>query len=553
MKTVVLNGKSLNLEEVVAIARGNQDHQEKREYPIVSLDLEAKKNLQEFRNGLESRIAAGDIIYGVNTGCGIKKGVIIPNEEIDAYQAHYIPAHCVGFGDPFPEEVVRAAIILRVNSFALGHSGIRLETCEKLLEIYNKGVIPIVPEQGSVGSSGDLCPLAHLVAVILGIPGQKASYQGQIYDSTEALKLADIEPITLKAKEAMGLTNGSTFTLALSLLALYDAARLIDYSHQAAALSLEAIRGEKNAFDPRVHQARKNTESVEVAEIILNLTASSHRMTAEARDVCLFGEKGSKQYLDTAQTEPTPRVQDPYSFRSYPQVAGPALKSLMYAAKVFIDEMNAATDNPLIFKIEKDGEPDRFEALSGGNFHGEPLAQAADFLKIGLQEIANISDRRFFALTMPSTSYGLPSSLAGPTNKDLNTGLMILQYTTAALVSENKILCHPAVVDSVPTSANQEDYVSMGTIAARYLRKVVQNTYGVIAAEFLAAAQGISLTEDELRPSGCDQLGNATALIYKNIRKIIPPMPEDHYIYSDYQKIFHYMIEHDPQNLLINN
>jgi len=556
-RTIILNGNSLTLEDVVAIARGDSDHQGVRHYPHVELSPKAKQNLREFRAGLESRIAAGDVIYGVNTGCGAKKGTIIPTSEIDDYQAHYIPAHCVGFGNPFPEEVVRAAIVLRVNSFALGNSGVRLEVCEKLLEIYNKGVIPVVPEQGSVGSSGDLCPLAHMVAVILGISGQSALYRGSevydkdnVYDAPEALKLAGIEPITLKAKEAMGLTNGSTFTLALGLLAVYDAERLMRYSHQAAALSLEAIRGEKAAFDHRIHEARNNKGSIEVAATILALTANSHRMTDSARAIELKSEKKTKKYMDEEHKQATPRVQDAYSFRGYPQVAGPALKSLAYAYEVFVSEMNAATDNPLIFKVEKEGEPVRFEALSGGNFHGEPLAQAADILKLGLQGLANISDRRFYSMTMSSTSYGLPDDLAGPSKQDLNTGLMILQYTTAALVSENKILCHPAVIDSIPTSANQEDYVSMGTIAARYLRQVVKNAFGVIAAEFLAAAQGISLTAEELQAGAHDGLGDQTALIFRNIRKIIPPMLEDRYIHSDYKKVFEYLVEHDPEALL---
>jgi len=550
IKEVVLNGHNLRLDEAVAIARGNADHQGNRIYPVVSLDPQAQTILKEFRDGLEERIAAGDVIYGVNTGCGAKKGTIIPTKDINDYQAHYIPAHCVGFGDPFPEEVVRLAMILRVNSFALGHSGVRLEICEKLLELYNKGVIPFVPKQGSVGASGDLCPLAHMSATMLAIPGQKAYLEGELMEAAKALSLAGIEPETLKAKEAMGLTNGSTFTLAIGLLALHDSRNLLEYSHFAAALSLEAIRGEKAAFDPRIHQARKNPYSVDVAKIILDLTENSQRMTGESQSVCLSAEKKIKKYSDAEHTKPTPRVQDAYSFRGYPQVAGPTVKNLEYASEVLIAEMNAATDNPLVFKIETEGQPDKFEALSGGNFHGEPLAQAVAVLALGIQSLANISDRRFYALTMPATSYGLPDDLAGPINSDLNTGFMILQYTTAALVSENKILCHPAVVDSIPTSANQEDYVSMGIIGARNLREVISNTYGVIAAELLAAAQAISLTEEELSAAGCSQLGDKTALIYKNIRKVVPAMLEDRYIYSDFQKIYNYLLEHNPNDLL---
>ncbi|MFA5886366.1 MAG: aromatic amino acid ammonia-lyase [Patescibacteria group bacterium] len=551
MKTeIVLNGHNLTLEEAVAVARGSFDHQGNRVYPIVSLDPQARHDIKEFRDGLEARIAAGDIIYGVNTGCGIKKGTIIPNNEIDDYQAHYIPAHCVGFGEPFSEEIVRLAMVLRVNSFALGNSGIRLETCDKLLELYNKGVIPFVPSQGSVGASGDLCPLAHMAATMLAVPGQRAYFGDILTSAGKALHLAEIKPHVLKAKEAMGLTNGSTFTLAMGLLAVYDVKKLNMYSHFAAALSLEAVRGEKAAFDPRVHAARQNNYSMQVAKTILNLTANSQRMTEEARAVCLEAEKKTKKYSDEAHTKVVPRVQDAYSFRGYPQVAGPAWRNWEYARDVFTEEMNAATDNPLIFKIHSEGEEDRFEALSGGNFHGEPLAMAADILKLGVQSLANISNSRFYALTMPSTSYGLPADLAGPFNNELNTGYMILQYTTAALVSENKVLCFPSVVDSIPTSANQEDYVSMGTISARHLLKVVHNTYGVIAAELIAAAQGISLTDDELKISGCDQLGDMTTLIYNNIRKVVPPMLEDRYIYADFQKVYNYLLEHEPLDLI---
>ncbi|MEI6378794.1 MAG: aromatic amino acid ammonia-lyase [Candidatus Falkowbacteria bacterium] len=548
-RTISLDGRTLTLQDVVLIARGYRGQDGHQHYPYVELSEQAQADIGSFRHGLDLRIAAGDIIYGVNTGCGVKKGTIIDQKEIDAYQAHYIPAHCVGYGEPFDEEIVRAALVLRVNSFALGNSGIRLETCNKLLEIYNKGVIPFVPEQGSVGSSGDLCPLAHVAAVITGVEGQQAFYHGKLMQAAEALSLAGIDPIVLKAKEAMGLTNGATLTLAMGLLAIHDSKKLIAYSHMAAALSLEAIRGEKNAFDPRIHEARKNQHSARVAKIIRDLTSGSDRMTTSARDVCLTDEKKSKKYQDDAKSRPTPRVQDAYSFRAYAQVAGPVVKAFEYAEEVFLSEMNAATDNPLIFKSGF-GENERFEAISGGNFHGEPLGQAADFLKIAIQQLANISDRRFYALTMSTTSYGLPDDLAGAINRDLNTGLMILQYTTAALVSENKALCYPSVIDSIPTSANQEDYVSMSTIGARNLRKVIKNTYGVIGAELLAAAQGISLTEDQLRPLELDGLGRETTFVYKKVRQVVAAMYEDRYIHKDFKALVDFMIKSDPQDFL---
>ncbi|MFA5163576.1 MAG: aromatic amino acid ammonia-lyase [Patescibacteria group bacterium] len=541
-KQVIITGSTLTLEEVVLIARGYVDETGDHLYPVVTLSDDAKERITKQRAGLEERIAAGDIIYGVNTGCGIKKGTILPTETIDAYQKHYIPAHCVQTGDYFPEEVVRAAMILRVNSFATGCSGMRLETCEKILEFYNKGVIPCVPEQGSVGSSGDLAPLAHVAAALTGLPGQDVWAEDDdsfltICSAPEAMKLHKIKPLVLRAKEAMGLTNGATFTLALGLLAIYDAEKLFKFSDLAAALSLEAIRGEKAAFDERLIGARNHQGAAKIAKTILRFTAGSKRMTKASQDVPLKAEVDAHTKKYDEGGKPVPRVQDAYSFRAYPPVAGSAYEAFKYAQRVFTDEINAATDNPLIFPKPDGG----FEALSGGNFHGEPLGQAMDFLKIALQQLANISDRRIYALTMTGTSYGLPSDLAGLTHQDLNTGFMILQYSTAAMVSENKVLCHPSVVDSVPTSANQEDYVSMSTISARHAHKVLANSRFVIACEILAACQGISLTEKELAVHGCDTLGEVTGAAYSLIRKHIKAMDDDRMLSLDTEEMLKLM------------
>lgn len=500
------------------------------------------------RLGLEERMKAGDIIYGVNTGCGIKKGTIISDEDIIAYQKHYIPAHCVMMGDYFSEEVVRAAMVLRVNSFATGFSAMRLETCEKILEFYNKGIIPCVPEQGSVGSSGDLAPLAHVAAALTGLEGQKVTFMPGEFspkpiEIAKALKLAGVKPLVLEAKEAMGLTNGSTFTLALGVLAIDDAEKVFDFSDLATALSLEAIRGELNAFDPRLIGLRKHSGAELVAQNIRNLVKGSERMTAKAQFVKLTDETKKKK----ENGDLVPRVQDAYSFRAYAHVAGSAFAAFKYAREVFDNEINAATDNPLVFQKE-DGS---FEALSGGNFHGEPLGQAADFLKIALQQLANISDRRFYALTMSSTSYGLPSDLMGQSHPTLNTGFMILQYSTASLVSENKVLCHPSVVDSIPTSANQEDYVSMSTTSARHLRRVVKNTAYVIAAELLAAAQGISLSEKTLEKNGCAKLGIVTGRAYEMIREVIPAMDNDRMLNLDWEKMVELMHTEDFQEIAV--
>jgi len=271
MLRILLDGESLTISDVIHVARGHRDLTGGHTYPQVEISGEVRQKLLDFRQGLEDRMAAGDIIYGVNTGCGIKKATIIPDEKIDRYQAHYIPAHCVGFGEPFYEEISRAAMILRVNSFCKGNSGLRLSLLEKSLELYNKGVIPCIPQKGSVGASGDLCPLAHMSATLLGLPKQKVFYRGDVMFAPEALNKAKIEPITLKAKEAMGLTNGATFMLATTILAVYDAKLLLEYSNMADALSLEAIRGEQNAYDERIHNARNHPGQIAVAAHVREL------------------------------------------------------------------------------------------------------------------------------------------------------------------------------------------------------------------------------------------------------------------------------------------
>lgn len=522
-KVVRLDGKNLGLAEAILVARGYVEAGVHL-YPRVELTAEAEEKVNALRVGLETRMAAGDVIYGVNTGCGSRKCVRISDEDIIAYQRHYIPAHCVGFGDPFPEEVVRLAIVLRVNSFARGNSGVRLELCQRLLQLYNAGVIPYVPQKGSVGASGDLCPLAHMSAVLIGLSEQRAWFNGELLAAPDALTRAGIEPLVLAGKEAMGLTNGSTFILAQGLLASHDASRLLRYSNLALALSLEAIRGETNAFDSDIHEARIHQGQQDVAARVRQLIGGSQRTTHTCQLVCLPNEH--KKLGPDGQ--PIPRVQDAYSFRCYPQAAGPVQQLIEEATGIFLDETGAATDNPLIFGNEVAG----YRALSGGNFHGTLLALAHARLKLAVQTLANISNSRFYALLDPHQSYGLPPDLAG--RSELNTGLMIGQYTTAALVAEGKVLGHAACLDSVPTSAGQEDFVSMGSIDARQCREMVENSLAVVAWELLAATQGISLSDDRL---GNPSLGRGTAAAFALIRQSIDPMNDDRYLMTDHQKM----------------
>ncbi len=391
MHKVLLDGESLTVCDAVSVARGHRDCNGGHTYPWVEISGDVREKLGAFRTGLQARMDAGDIIYGVNTGCGIKKGTIIPDDEIDAYQAHYIPAHCVGFGDPFPEEIVRLAMVLRVNSFCKGNSGLRVELLEKILECYNKCVVPYIPKKGSVGASGDLCPLAHMSAVLIGLPKQKAFYQGEVMTAPEALHAAGIEPIVLKAKEAIGLTNGSTFMLATTILAAHDAKLLLEYSDMATALSLEAIRGEKNAYDERIHQARNHPGQIAVAEHVRKLFAGSKRMSRKVQEMDLNGVKVDIIQGGKNKDKKMPRVQDQYSFRCYPQVAGSTYDALHFVFQVLEREMNASTDNPLVFRCLENEKEGQFEALSGGNFHGEYIAHANDILKVVVQSLANIS------------------------------------------------------------------------------------------------------------------------------------------------------------------
>jgi len=535
METILLDGHHLEISQVVLTARGRHLGSNFK-YPNVELTEAVKSRILEYRQGIQDAIKRNETMYGVNTGCGSKKGIAIPESEIIAYQQHYIPAHCTGFGEPYPAEITRAAMLLRVNSFAKGNSGISLELCEKILELLNKNVIPVVPQQGSVGSSGDLCPLAHLGALITGLDGQYAWYQGKKIPVAEALEASDTKPLQLGAKEAMGLTNGATFSLATAVLAYHDAVILSQQSNITMAMSLEAIRGELNAFDSRIHEARNHKGQVDVSFDLLTILEGSERVTSICRDIDLDDESVHLYPQDHPKAgKKIPRVQDAYSFRCYPQVAGSVLQTLEYAGNVLKNEINASTDNPLIFSGDKNGT---YDVLSGGNFHGEPIAHVCDFLKIAIQSLANISNSRLYALLNAHTSYGLPDDLSGPINKDLNTGLMILQYSVAALVSENKVLCHPASVDSIPTSAGQEDYVSMAPIAARHLRQVVDVTYGTIAAELLGACQGISLTQEKL---GNPKLGKTTSIVYNEFRKIIPEMDDDRFLQSDWSQAIEFI------------
>ncbi len=477
-----LDGQSLTIDQVAAIARDGAH---------ISLSPDAWENVKRSRRMVEEMVKEQRVVYGITTGFGKFSDVVISQEDVSRLQENLIMSHACGMGEPYATEVVRAMMALRVNALAKGYSGVRPQTLELLIEMCNRGVHPIVPQQGSLGASGDLAPLAHLVLVMLG--KGEAEFQGQRVSGAEALAKAGLQPVRLAAKEGLALINGTQAMTANLCLALYDARIAMESAEVIAAMTVEALRGIPKAYDPQVHAVRPHPGQQESARRLLAYLAGSERTTGQ-------GEL---------------RVQDAYSLRCIPQVHGATRDTLEYVWNAVTRECNSATDNPVLF-------PETGDVISGGNFHGQPMALVADFLAIAMSELANISERRTERLVNPQLS-GLPAFLTP--NGGLHSGFMITQYVAASIVSENKVLCHPASVDSIPSSANQEDHVSMGTTAARKLRTVVDNVLKVLAIEYLAAAQAIDF--------GSGKLGAGTQKAYDSLRAHIPRLEHDREMHPD--------------------
>ena len=514
--SVSLDGESLTVNEVVRVARGAPGTA-----ATVSLSPESRRATDQLRAYLEQHWLSDDAppMYGINTGLGRLKDVRVASDDLARYQKLIINAHCAGTGAPLSEEETRATMLLRVNALAKGVSGIRSACLDRLLDMLSLGVHPIVPSQGSVGASGDLAPLAHLVAAMTGHPAAEATFAGTVMPAAEALAAAGLSgSFELEPKDVIALINGSTVSLALAVLALHDAWRLARSGDVLLGLSLEAVRGELAAFDPRIHKVRNSDNQGYVAANVRRAVAGSERCTEEVRARPLPDEIRPNNAYHV-------RVQDAYSLRCAPQVHGAARDLLGFAEQLLVREMNAATDNPLIFAAEDGG----YSVLSGGNFHGQPVAYAADMVTMAVAEIGSISERRAYRLTDPSMSYGLPLNLVGGT-LGLNTGFSLVHCTAAALASENKVLCFPSSVDSIPTKANQEDHVSMSTFAARKARQVVANTTAILGVELLCAAQGIDVSDG---PLGSPALGNGTTAAFKCLRETVPATGEDRYQATD--------------------
>ncbi|MBP7693610.1 MAG: histidine ammonia-lyase [Anaerolineales bacterium] len=499
---LALTGHSLSLEDVVAVARHGR--------LVAPYGPEALARIRASQAWVHRAVYAEDrLIYGVNTGFGSLAQARIAPAQTRQLSRNLILNCLVGVGAPLPVEVVRAMLVIRANLFAQGHSGVRPEVAGLLIEMLNRGVTPWVPGKGSLGASGDLAPLAHIATVLTrddtadgGYSGQ-AYFQGELLGGAEAKRRAGLERIVPEAKEGLALTNGTTFMAAAGALAVYDAERLVRHAELAAALSFEALAALSEALHPALHAANRQPGQQAAAANLRTLLAGS-------------------QLIDS---DPA-RVQDAYSLRCTPQVLGPARDALAFLRARFSDALNAASDNPLIFAAG----PEAPFKISGGNFHGQGPSLWLDFLGITLAGVANLAERRVFRLVTPELSNGLPPMLVR--SSGLDTGLMMPQYTAAALVSDNKTLAHPDSVDSIPSSANQEDHVSMGANAARHALEIVDNVRHVLAIELFTAAQAV-----DCRPEGPARLGRGTRPVYDHVRQRVRFLEHDREMTPDIEAL----------------
>ncbi len=504
MTALHLNGNDLALESFEQVVLHRQ---------AVLLEPAARERVARAREVVDALVAGDRVAYAITTGVGHLADVRISAEQARELQINLVRSHAAGVGEPLTEAESRAMMLLRANSLAKGFSGVRVVVIDTLCNMLNRGVHPVIPSQGSVGASGDLAPLAHLALVLIG--EGEAWFEGRRSKGGEAMKAADIPLIRLEAKEAISLINGTQAMLAVGSLALLEARTLAGTADVVSAISLDALQGTDVAFDERIHQARPHAGQTLVAKHLRTMLEGS--ALRERHRGCT-------------------RVQDAYSMRCIPQVHGAVRDVLDYARQVFETEMNSAVDNPLVFvKTPPTGSPRGIpetavegDVISGGNFHGQPIAFALDFLAIAIAALAGISERRIERMVNPALSEGLPPFLT--TGAGLNSGFMMPQVTAAALVSENKVLGHPASVDSITTSGNKEDYVSMGMTAALKLKRVMQNVRHVLAIEALAAAQAVDLLAP-LKP------GKRAQQALREIRDVSPMVTQDRSLAPDIAKV----------------
>lgn len=487
---IELSGQKLSLEEIAAVARGTEQ---------VTLAPAARERALLSRRVVDEITASGRAVYGVNTGFGKLSDIRIEPSALRELQLNLVRSHACGVGRPLSEEETRAMLLLRANVLALGYSGARPLLIETLIRLLEHRVHPVIPEKGSVGASGDLAPLAHLAIVVIG--EGEAFYQGERLQSAEALRRANIEPVELEAKEGLALLNGTQAMGAVGSLALHRAETLARAADVAGAMTLEALLGTPAAFDERIHAARPHAGQIEVAAHLRALLDDSE--------------------IRQSHIENDPRVQDAYSLRCMPQVHGAVRGALRHVRDIVEIETGSATDNPLVFTTEN-------ELLSGGNFHGAPLALAFDYAAIAVTDLMSITERRIDHVVNPLMNEGLPPFLTAQAG--ISSGFMMAQVTAAALLAEAKVLAHPASVDSVPTDGNKEDHVSMGMTAALKLRSIVENAELAVAIELLAAAEGLEYR----RPL---QPGRGVGRAYEVVRAHVPRLTRDRTLAPDMETI----------------
>lgn len=490
---ITIDGNSLTVDKVVRVARNREK---------VKIHVACRKKVDKSAEVVRRFVDEGRRVYGITTGIGSFADVVIPHTHVRELQRNLLMSHATGTEPYINDDQVRAMMLLRLNALIKGYSGIRWTTLQRLLYFLNNDILPLVPQKGSVGASGDLVPLAHMSAPLIGLGQVKV--KGRIRDAADILAELGLKPLVLEAKEGLALINGTQLMAGVGILNVHDARVLCQTADVAAACSIEALRGTDVPFDPRVHRLRPHPGQALVAENI-------KKMLAESRIL--------------ASHKACAKIQDAYSLRCIPQVHGATRDALRHITAVLETEINSVTDNPIVF-------PDTQESLSCGNFHGQPVALALDYLGIAVSELANISERRIERLVDPALS-NLPPFLTQ--EGGLNTGYMITQYAAAALVSENKVLSHPASVDSIPTSANQEDHVSMGTIAAFKATDIIRNVRNVLAVELLCAAQGLDFIRE--KP------GKGVAVAHRLIRRHVPTLTQDRMMSKDLEKVINLISE----------
>jgi len=484
---IIVDGRNLTVEKVVQVARNNEK---------IEIAPEAMERIKRCRALLEEKIEKREIMYGVNTGIGELSEVVLTDEQVKRYQKYLIYSHAAGYGEPLPVEVVRAAMLSRINCHCWGHSGLRPVVVETLVKMLNRGVTPVVCEKGSVGASGDLSPMAQMALVLMG--EGEAFYKGERLPGKLAMERAGIPTIIYEARDGLAIINGSNVIQGMGILELYDAERWLRTSEIAAAMTLEVLNANMQAYDERLHRVRGYPGAIECAENIRRITEGSE----------LLKQKGK-------------RVQDAYSLRSTPQVVGAARDTFKFTRKMLETDLNSAADNPTFF-------PDEKLVITGANFQSTPLAFALEFLGIAVTTVAALSERRLNRLMNPHLSMGLPAFLTK--GAGMFSGLMLSQYTAGSLVCENRVLSHPAATGSIPAAADQEDFVGMGMTTAIKTRQIIENAWAVIAIELMAGAQAIEFRRP-IKPS------KGVQAAYEVIRRYVKPLEEDRPLFDDINKL----------------